>query len=178
MKTVAECLESIRKRADAIVRSRDSEQVNVLQSMLRDLDAAGREEIQEKMFRPAREIARKLQQGQSLTAQDEKDMKLLIIGDAENYLKVENNFDEWMTEIHRLISDFVRVPGENLSIDQLSRLRAQVRDALNLLVSIVFYLQAKERVEKFRQAIHGNLESEDRMMLASMIITALESERQ
>lgn len=175
MKTVQECLDLINRDARRMLQSNDNDQLTLLQSFFRDLETASREEFQEKLFPQAEAIYVKLQAGSPLDQKEKKILELLIIGDAEFYTKFENNYDDWMREFERLMDEIGKYRQKQLTVSELCHLRAQARDLLNLLPSIVYYLQARNRVERFRQTLRGELSREDYFMLASIVKTAMES---
>lgn len=178
MKSVKENLDRIVKRAKSMISSEEIDQLNLLQSFFRDIEASSREAFQEKVFSQAEDISRKLQIGDNLTSQEQKLLELLIIGDADYYIKIENNYEDWMKEYNRLLTEFEKFSRATLDVEKLCQLRAIAQDTLNLLPSIVYYKQAQIRIKKFRAAMHGFLEKEDKIMLASIIKTALESDMQ
>lgn len=180
MKTITESLKNICKNTESVIASGDADQINILQTLFRDLESSTREKFQEKLYEPALAIVKKLQLDKDLTMQEKRTLELLIVGDADYYTRIENNFADWLTELRRLVALLASIKGDDdrLSVEELCQLRASARDALNLLPTIAYFVKERNRVEQFREATRRYLEPEDKMMLASIIITALESRTQ
>jgi hypothetical protein len=147
-----------------------------LDQKLRTLDALCRESFQETLRDAYAVIADKLDRGQTLNDGERKAVELLFTGEATYYLKTENNFDDWIHELQRLVAelDATRNAGLN-SLADLMHVQALCRDALHVLPEVMYYLREKERVETFRENLSGEISREGGRMLARMIRDLMES---
>ncbi|MCK5287836.1 MAG: hypothetical protein KAJ14_04775 [Candidatus Omnitrophica bacterium] len=111
-----------------------------------------REKMQAMTSKDMKDILKKLDKDQSLTFQELECVKLWIIGDAESYLEMENNFDEWVTEFGRLKDVLSGYESRDLSLQELAKAHGVLEDASRVSADIANYLEKKERVDKFSQA--------------------------
>ena len=80
-------------------------------SVVSEAKNAAREEAQVKTSSEMKNIIDKLQSGESITSQELALVRAWVIGDAESYAKMENNFQDWLCEYDRLentLADFRR----------------------------------------------------------------------
>ncbi len=145
-----------------------------LSSMMSDLDILLREYLQDETSTDIKKIIDKLKDHTPLNAQEVKQVKLWIVGDAEYYTKLENNFEDWRQELNRLIKEISRYAKNDPDIETAMTLRGLLRDGINLLAEINFFLEQKERVSKFETNI-GQLDEEDRAALIEVLQQKLKS---
>jgi hypothetical protein len=111
----------------------------------------------------------KLQRSKPLTPADLKTLELLIVGDAESYLKYETEFEHWKSELKRALDEIAGMRGAEPDVDGLMHLRTLCREAQEALTDIVFYLDAKERASKFQEATRGPIDAEGYRVLAEIV---------
>lgn len=111
----------------------------------------------------------KLKQKQPLAANDLKTLEQLIVGDAEYYLKYETHFEGWKAEARQLFGEIDKLESSQMDGDGLMHLRAVCRELARVLPDIVFYLDAKERAAKFKQATQGTIDAEGYLFLAEIV---------
>ena len=146
-----------------------------LDRLIRNLASAAREAYQAKLKQEYGYIVDKLESGHSLTSQEYEALELLIVGEAKYYLKVENDFENWTSELDRLASEINSLKGaDEDSIGDLMRLGALCTDARSLLPDITFYLRERERVQRFEENTREINKSTGRF-LASIIKDMLAS---
>jgi hypothetical protein len=104
----------------------------------------------------------------SLTSSELATIESFIVGDAEAYTRLENNFDEWVAELARLVGV---LGGMSSSLQGSAWLDAlgEVEDAHRVLNDICNYLQQKERVTRFRKTVADGLTPERRQMLIEIL---------
>lgn len=97
-----------------------------------------------------------------------------MIGDAEAYTRVENDFQSWITELARLVKSLSdkgdRVQGSNL-LDAMG----EVQDAQRVLGDICNYLEQKERVARYQRTMSEPLNDEGRAMLVEILMRQIAS---
>jgi hypothetical protein len=145
-------------------------QVERLDQKLRTLDALCRELFQETLSDAYTSIAAKLDRAEALDPGERKAVELLFTGEAEYYLKTENNYEDWIAELRRLMAEIqsTREGGLN-SLADLMHVQALCRDAMHVLPEVQYYLREKERVALFRESLTGEISPEEGKMLARMI---------
>jgi len=131
----------------------------------------------------------KLKSGKPLTPVDLKTPELLIVGDAEYFLKYETEFEHWKTEIQQLVGEISKLQSgiqskaqskaqsNDLDVDALMHLRALCDEVRRILPAVVYYLDQKERANKFQQAMQGPIDAEASRVLAEIVEQMLVSHK-
>ncbi len=110
----------------------------------------------------------KLRADAPLTPSDLAMAESFIVGDAEAYTRLENNFDEWVAELGRLVGVLGGMSGSLQGSGWLDAL-GEVEDAHRVLNDICNYLQQKERVTRFRKTVADGLTPERAQMLIEIL---------
>lgn len=148
------------------------------QNQIDALEGLAREAFQAKLGNMVWPIVEKLEEGQALTTAEHEVLELLIVGEAEYYLKSENELDHWRTELKRLLAEIRKQQALGLDeIDSLMKVRALCREALRVLPDMAYYFREKERVQTFRESIRGAIDTETRRRLANLIKEMIESDQ-
>jgi hypothetical protein len=119
-------------------------------------------------------IIPKLENNQPLTEDEKRTVKLWVVGDAEGYVKMENSFNDWLVEYRRLmdaLGDYQRTSG---SVQDLVEIHGVLEDAIKVADAIAHYLDDKERVARFDNAIN-HLQVEDNKFIAGILKSLLAS---
>jgi hypothetical protein len=153
--------------ADQCFKAESPEGYEVLNEQLEELESLARESFQE--HTDYKSLLNKLEKGSPLTADELNTLKLLIVGDAEYYLKYDDDFDRCKSEAGKIVDEIRRLQPSDLDIDALMHLRVLCREATSALVPTSYYLEQKERVRKFEEATREPIDRESGRMLADMI---------
>jgi hypothetical protein len=141
-----------------------------LDQKLRTLAGLCRETFQDTMADAYTHIAGKLERGDALTSGERTAVELLFTGEATYYLKTENNFDDWIEELSRLVAELERRRAEGLnSLADLMHVQALCRDAMHVTPEVIYYLRERQRVEQFRENLGGEISPEGGRLLGRMI---------
>jgi hypothetical protein len=111
----------------------------------------------------------KLENGTSLTPEELNTLKLLMVGDAEYYMKYDDDFDRSESELKRILEEIRKLQSTDLDVDGLMHLRVLCREASSVAKPTVFYLEQKERVGKFEAATRDGIDPESGKFLASLV---------
>ena len=111
----------------------------------------------------------KLQQEKPLTPDDLKTLRSLIVGDADGYLKYDDDFEQSKTELTRIIDQIRKLQSSELTAEALIQLRVLCREATSALAPTVHYLEQKQRVRNFDENVREPLSADTRRMLAGVI---------
>ncbi len=133
-----------------------------------------REELQAATTEDIEKILKKLASRELLTPDERNLVELWIVGDAEGYTKMENNFGQWQEEFRRLGDVLGSYAGQTSSPQTLVEVHGALEDAIRLTADITFFLEKKDRVERFRSSIN-NLTPEDARFLADMLKSMMSS---
>lgn len=155
--------------------SENSEDYEFLEEQIDQIEADAREAFQAKL--DCRSLLSKLTAGRALNADDLKTLELLIVGDAEFYLKYESEVAEWKAQLKRVLDQIGALQNSTCDGETLMQLRALCREAHEAIADLVFYFDAKERVTKFRAATHGPIDPAGYRFLASMVREMLSSDK-
>jgi len=133
-----------------------------------------REDLQELTASAMQPIIQKLRKNEPLGLEEKNLVRQWIVGDAEAYTKMENDFREWLEEFRRLgevIGDQATVPA---ALPEMLKLYGSLEDAVRLAADLQFFLEEKERIGRFEQAIQ-NLSASDAELLANILQEKLRS---
>jgi hypothetical protein len=119
-------------------------------------------------------IIGKLENSQPLNQAEKEMVKLWIVGDAEGYVKMENNFQDWLQEYRRLMDEIAAWEGKTGSIQELVGVHGVLEDALKVADDVAHYLEDRERVARCETAL-SNLNAEDNKFIAGLLKSMLTS---
>jgi hypothetical protein len=161
--------------ASRCTEAETSDNYGALGEQIDELENLAREAFQSKMDFAS--LLPKLKAGKPLTASDLKTLELLIVGDAEYFLRYETEFDHWKNQVQQLIGEMSQLQSSTLDVDGLMHLRALCGEVRRVLPAIVYYLDQKERTRKFQQATQGPVDADAYRVLAEIVEQMLVSER-
>jgi len=168
---------TIKKTVELAARcsgSESSDNYELLEEQIDDLEAQAREAVQAKT--DMKSLLAKLVSQAPLTQADLKALELLIVGDAEYYLKYESELEEWKMQLKRVLEQIASVQSSPLDADGLMHTRALCREAHEVLADLVFYFDAKERAVKFKVATQGKIDAEGYRFLPEVVQGMLTSD--
>ena len=111
----------------------------------------------------------KLRDGGFLATNELQELRSLIVGDAEEYLKYDDEFALSKSELARILGQIRQLQPRSTDPEALMHLRVLCREAANVLAETVQYLDKKERVRNFDEHTRGPLSSDTRHMLAGIV---------
>jgi hypothetical protein len=144
-----------------------SDNYGLLGDQIEELEAQARE-----AFHSGMDIASlipKLRAQKPLTPSDMETLELLIVGDAEYFLKYEADFDQWKNELKQLLAEISKLQSSDLDGDVLMHLGALCAEVRRVLPDLVYYLDQKERASKFKQATQEPIDAEGYRVLAEIV---------
>jgi len=169
---------SIQKALELATRcsaSETSDNYEFLEEQVDQLEAQARDAFQSRTnFGP---LLSKLDAAKSLSADDLKALELLIVGDAEYYLRYESEVEEWKTQLKRVLDRIAGLQTSAPDVDTLMHVRALCREAHEVLADLVFYYDSKERAAKFQAATQGPIDAEGYHFLAGIVRQMLASDK-
>lgn len=143
---------------------------------IQTLEGLAREAFQARLDELLRPMLAKLENDDPLTAAELDMLKLVMVGEAQYYVKSENDVASWQAEAQRLIGAMQAMLSSDLNdIDTLLKVQALCREAMRPVPDLAFYFRQKERVEHFEATTAGALDIETRRMLANLIKEMLSS---
>ncbi len=152
-----------------------SENYEFLEEQLDQVEAEARQALLSNLDLEA--LLAKLEARQTLTPSDLKTLELLIVGDAESYLKYESELAEWKVQLTRVLDQIGKLGKSDLGVEGLMQLRALCREAHESLSDLIFYFDAKERTAKFKVSAAGPIDSDGYLFLAQVVRDMLRSDR-
>ena len=144
-------------------------------SVVSEAKNAAREEAQVKTSSEMKNIIDKLQSGESITSQELALVRAWVIGDAESYAKMENNFQDWLCEYDRLENTLADFEDKDCSSEELLKLHAILEDATRVSYDIANFLEKQDRIKKFESATADGLDEDERSLLVSVLTNELRS---
>ena len=119
-------------------------------------------------------IIGKLENNQPLNDAEKQTVKLWVVGDAEGYVKMENNFQDWLEEYRRLMDVIADWEGKTGSVQELVEVHGVLEDAIKVADAVAHFLEDRERVARCETAL-SNLNAEDNKFIAGMLKSMLDS---
>jgi hypothetical protein len=165
-------LQSLHARA----KTDDAGSFERLTGVLVDLSNQLRESYQTAFIGPVTKVIAKLRSGASLDEDERAIAEAFMVGDAEAYVRLENDFQGWLAELDRLVKVLVDLGGK-LDPPRLLDASGEVEDARRVLGDICNYLEERDRVERYRRTIAGGLDADRAKMLAELLQQKLDSEK-
>ena len=123
-----------------------------LYDTLFNLNAALREGTQKATLQPIKIIISKLEKNTPLTPDDLQFIRLWLVGDAEAYSSRENDFENWMTELGRLITAIAQTAAQASDVRANMTIQGTVTDALGVIPNMQKFLEALDRVKRFERS--------------------------
>ena len=173
--TLPATLQATLDLAARCVRSETSDNYGLLEDQVGDLESQAREAFQSRM--DIASLLPKLKAAKPLTPTDLKTLELLIVGEAESYLKYEPEVPHWKSELQRVLAEIGKLQVSSLDVDDLLHLRALCREAREALADLVFYFDAKERAAKFQAATRDPVDAEGYRVLAEIVEAMVASDK-
>ena len=153
----------------------DEGRLNALSGALAGLNQELREQIQAATAAQVTPLISLLEADGAIGAKELELIRLWLVGDAEYYVKTENDFSAWVAELDRLLGVLRQLRSEAVTPTTMARMEATVRDALRVASDIAFYRQQEERVHSFQNATN-QLNRDDKQTLARLLARKLSSE--
>ncbi|HMF43180.1 MAG TPA: hypothetical protein VKQ32_21055 [Polyangia bacterium] len=139
-----------------------------------DLLGSLRESYQSSVAAPARAVIEKLRRGADPSPDDLALIESFVVGDAEAYTRMENDFQNWLAELTRLVRSLSAKSGRLEGPTSLDAM-GEVQDAQRVLGDICNYLEQAERVARYKRTTSKPLDSEGKAMLAEILERQLAS---
>jgi hypothetical protein len=166
-------IEELVQASELALSTENVGQFTEFEKHVNEVDAYVREVQQGMWSDPAKTTIRNLERGEPLTPNDKELIETFLISDAEQYLKHENNYDDWKHELKRIMKE---VKQRSRTVDQntIGDLRGILKDAVRLVPDIRNYLDERGRVEKCKSAL-DNLNEPARKQLVNLLREQLSS---
>jgi hypothetical protein len=164
--------QGISRSMKSVAGSSASEDFSKVGSELVQLKAKVREEIQAATADDITKILKKLENAEPLTPPEKDLVGIWVVGDAEGYTKMEDDFGEWQEEFRRLSGVLETYEGQAPSPQTMVEVHGVLEDAVRVTADISHFLEKKNRVERFHAAIN-NLTPDSAKFLASMLKSML-----
>ncbi len=149
-----------------------------LDQSIHELEDVAREAMQARLSSHFWPIIEKLENGDSLAAAEQDMLQMLLVGEAQYYIKSEGDVEQWKEEVARLVEEIRRLEASGMEeLDSMLRLQAICRELQRLVPDLTFYFGEKERVQRFNEAIHSAIDRDTRRLLANLIKDMLNSDK-
>jgi hypothetical protein len=144
-----------------------SDNYAVLGERLGELETLAKRSLQSSvLYQP---LVTKLLNGTPLAAEELTTLRSLIVGDADYYLKYDDDFDRSKSELARILDQIRQLQSSEPDVSNLMHVGVLCREAATLLAAAEHYLEQKERVRRFEQATRGPIDQEAGRTLAGII---------
>ncbi len=170
---LCDTMQALKDAAETALRNEDANDFETFERYLNEVATFVREQQQAMWSDEAKRAIRNLETGNPLNDDDREVIRTFLVSDAERYLACENNYDDWRSELKRLVDDLVRRTA-TLDRHTIADLRGVLKDAIRLVPDIRNYLGERARVGEFEQALQA-LDKPSRDMLVGVLKEQLRS---
>lgn len=153
--------------ADRCFAAENGEGFSFLRESLEELETLAERDFRD--HADYKSIAKKLENGDALTPTELDNLKLFMVGDANYYLKYDDDFDRSKTELKRILDEIRELQPGNLNVDEKMHLGVLCGEASSVAKTAAFYFEQKERVRKFDEATRGGIDRESGKVLANIL---------
>lgn len=174
MSDIKELSTRINRSFNDAEKAKDAASYQRVAAIFSELEVQLREYIQDITKDEINKIIQKLETGKEITKEELKFIKLWIVGDAEYYVKLENNFNDWLSELKRIVNEINKINDSKLDFETASHLRAILEDGKRVIYDIAFFLEKKERIANFEESTL-ELDKEERDLLVKLLSKKLTS---
>ena len=116
-----------------------------------------------------RTLVGKLRAGTALSPEEMTTLRLLLVGDADYYLKYDEEFDRCKSELAKILAEMERLKQSELGCDGLMHLSVLCQEAASLLPPTQHYLESRERIRKFEESTKSAIDGDTARALATII---------
>jgi hypothetical protein len=124
-----------------------------------------------------RSLVGKLRSDMPLSPQDLATLRLLVVGDADYYVKYDEERDRCAADIARIVGEIKSLQAGELTPELLMRLGVLCREARGLAAMSRHYFESRERVRRFEAATAGTIDAGDRRTLVGIVEEMVRSAR-
>jgi hypothetical protein len=174
MSVFAELYDKINCSFNDAEKNNDAASYQRIASIFSECEIQLREYIQEITRGEISRIMQKLESQKEINREELRFIKLWIVGDAEYYTRMENNFNDWLLEVKRIVGEINKINAAEPDFEVASRLRAMLEDGKRVIYDIAFFLEKKEREAAFTEATL-ELDKEERDLLVKLLRSKLTS---
>jgi len=148
-----------------------------LSTTFQEYEEALREHIQEITKDQIQEIINKLRNSQQLSVNELEYVKLWIVGEADYYVKLENNYKDWIDELKRLVDEINKNHENEPDFICASKQRAMLLDGIRVAGDIVFFVKQQQRIKNFTESTQ-EIDPEERSLLIRLLEGKIRSPRE
>jgi hypothetical protein len=120
-------------------------------------------------------IIRRLRDGDDIDDEDRELIRLWMVGDAAAYVFEEQTFEHWLAHLDRLGSEIAACAESDPEPQILTTLSGLLTDAHDVVIDVTRYLQMRERIARFHEAMASAMDAANRQALADVLVHALHS---
>jgi len=174
-KQITQKISEIISNKQTIDNNTEEGYLNRISTQLVSLEDDLREQMQAETSEKITSVIKKLKSDGEITDSDLMLIRLWVVGDAASYVQMENNYQEWVAELNRLLDVIEDLKSKDLSVEDLFKLQGTVRDAIRVIGDIVFFKQQQDRITKYENA-SKDLNPANKLVLAKILTKQLQSE--
>jgi hypothetical protein len=174
MEQVKEIIDRLKSDYEFAVKNDNTAVYSNLASTFNKSEDILREYIQAELASDIKLIISKLKDRDSLSYDEVQLIRRMLVGDAENYVKWENNYQDWIDELHRLMGEIDAASVQQMDVASAEKLRALTKDAKRVVDDIICFHEQQERVKRFEDATR-DIDIEERGVIIGLLQGELQS---
>ncbi|TWT44139.1 hypothetical protein RAS1_05470 [Phycisphaerae bacterium RAS1] len=160
-------IEMVKSAAEQALAHESAEGMEMVERQLAHVESSVRELQQTFWCTEIKAAIRNLENGRPLTPQDKQVVRHFIVSDAEHYLRVENNYGDWVQELRRLLGS-IAAAAPGVTRETIGELRGTIKDAQRVIPDIRNYLDEQRRLDIFEEQI-DKLDEQSRGVLVRLL---------
>ena len=175
---ISDKIKIIKDNLEKGLESKDVDSLEAIRNPVEDLHNHIRESVQGSLRVPINELLRKLKKGEDLSGEDIRTIEKWMVGDAEHYVEIENNFNDWLKECKRIGNILTQYENPKINLDetQMFKLNTFLTDLEYTVVDVMRYIESMNRKKRFMDSIGtGKISEKDRKWLIEIIKRQLAS---
>ncbi len=149
---LTDTIQGLKDAAASALQHESVEDFEAFERYVSEVDTFIREVQQSLWANDAKATIRRLEKGEPITDTDREVVRTFLISDAQRYLAHENNYQDWIKELNRIVAELGRRVN-TVDRNSIADMRGIIKDAVRLVPDIRNYLEEKCRVEKFERAL-------------------------
>ena len=145
-------------------------------TLLNDSRDKVREEIKKQTSAKMNAIISKLSGFEAMTPEEVSLIELWVVGDAESYTELEDDYQEYISDYKKLTSSIAGYENKECAVNDLFKLLGLLEDASHVSFCLADYLEKKDRISKFKEAVAGGFYQDQRGYLKDFLNGKLNDE--
>ena len=173
MDQVKNVIHRLKSDYELAMRDDTSTMFNNLSSTFYKSENVLREFIQSELANDIKLIIAKLNSRNNLDYKEVLQIRRMLVSEAEYYSKWENNYQDWMAELNRLMHEIDATMLYRIDVEMAEKLRVLTKDARRVVDEIIYFQEQQERIRRLDDATR-DIDLDECIVVADLLHGQLE----